>query len=123
MQHLLRKQIISIALLLLANQSVNAQKNEVFRPDYDQMRYHIGVVLGVGANNLNFGRNVIFSAPQVEKANFISSPNTAHVNLGITGSLRLSDHILLRGGWMFFLNNKQINYTENNSITDSIRIK
>jgi hypothetical protein len=79
------------------------------------MRYHIGVVLGVGANNLNFGRNVIFSTPATAKANDISSPNTGHANLGITGTLRLSEHFLLRGGWMFFLNNKKIVYKENNS--------
>ena len=35
MQHLLRKQIISIVLLLITHLSVNAQKNEVFLPDYD----------------------------------------------------------------------------------------
>ena len=112
MQHLLRNQIISIALFIVSSLSVKAQKNEVFRPDYDEMPYHIGVVLGIGTNNLNFERNSVFSVPTFGKANVISSPNAVHVNLGLTGSLRLSDHFLLRGGWMFFLDNKEIDYTE-----------
>ena len=61
MQHLLRKQIISIALLLLANVSVNAQKNEVFQPDHDDMPYYLGISLGYGMNSLNFERSVYFN--------------------------------------------------------------
>ena len=122
MQHLLRNQIISIVLLLITHSSVNAQKNEVFRPDYDEMPFHIGVALGLGVNNLNFVRNAVFNIPALDKANVISSPNTGHANLGITGTLRLSNHFILRGGWMFILNNKKIVYKENNSTEDFFAI-
>ena len=60
MQHLLRKQIISIALLILTSLSVNAQKNEVFQPDHDDMPYYLGISLGYGLNSLNFERSAYF---------------------------------------------------------------
>jgi hypothetical protein len=110
MQHLLRKQIISIAILLLANSSVNAQKNEVFRPDYDQMPTHIGAFLGIGINHLNFERTSTFTIPSNVNASDISSPNDIHVNLGIPVSVRLTNTFLLRSGPMLQLNNKTIDY-------------
>lgn len=115
MQHLLRKQIISIALLIISSLSVHAQKNEVFRSDYDDMPFHFGVNLGIGQNYLNFERNVVFSVPSNAIANNISSPNDFHVNLGLSGSVRLSDHFLLRGGWMLMLTNKSIQFDAQNT--------
>jgi hypothetical protein len=110
MQHLLRNQIISIVLLLITHSSVNAQKNEVFRPDYDEMRTHIGAYMGVGINNLNFERSSTFGIPQTNNPSEISSPNNIHVNLGLTSSLRFTNHLLLRSGVLLQLNNKAINY-------------
>ncbi len=110
MQHLLRNQIISIVLLLITHHSVNAQKNEVFRPDYDEMRTHIGAYMGVGINNLNFERSSTFGIPQTNNPSEISSPNNIHVNLGLTSSLRFTNHLLLRSGVLLQLNNKAINY-------------
>ena len=96
MQHLLRNQIISIVLLLITHLSVNAQKNEVFRPDYDEMRTHIGAYMGVGINNLNFERSSTFGIPQTNYPSEISSPNNIHVNLGLTSSLRFTNHLQRR---------------------------
>ena len=110
MQHLLRKQIISIVLLLITHLSVNAQKNEVFRPDYDEMRTHIGAYLGMGINHLNFERSSTFSIPQTNNPSEISSPDNIHVNLGLTSSLRLTNNLLLRGGVLLQLYNKTIDY-------------
>jgi hypothetical protein len=110
MQYLLRKQIISIALLILTSLSVNAQKNEVFRPDYDEMRTHIGAYMGAGINYLNFERSSTFGIPQTNNPSEISSPNNIHVNLGLTSSLRFTNHLLLRSGVLLQLNNKAINY-------------
>jgi hypothetical protein len=96
MQHLLRKQIISIALLLLANLSVNAQKNEVFQPDHDDMPYYFGISLGYGMNSLNFERSAYFNNQTPNITNKIISKNRGNLNLGLSGTLKLTNHLLLR---------------------------
>jgi len=93
---------------------VNAQKNEVFRLDYDQMPTHFGAFLGIGINHLNFERTSTFIIPSSVNASDISSPNDIHVNGGISGSVRLTNTFLLRSGAMIQINNKIIDYTLQN---------
>ena len=103
MQHLLRNQIISIVLLLLANVSVNAQKNEVFQPDHDDMPYYLGISLGYGVNNLNFARSTYFNNQTAGIANKITTSNSGYLNLGLSGTLKLSNHLLLRANPMLLI--------------------
>ena len=127
MQHLLRNQIISIVLLLLANVSVNAQKNEVFQPDHDDMPYYLGISLGYGVNNLNFARSTYFNNQTAGIANKITTSNSGYLNLGLSGTLKLSNHLLLRANPMLLIGgSKKIGFSAPNStnadVADSLEI-
>jgi len=87
MQYLLRRQIISVALLVLTSLSVNAQKNEVFQPDHDDMPYYLGISLGYGMNSLNFERGTYFNNQTTSIANRITTSNSGNLNLGLSGTL------------------------------------
>ena len=117
MQHILRKQIISIVLLLIANLSVKAQKNEVFQPDHDDMPYYLGISLGYGLNNLNFERSTYFNNQTAGIANKIISSNRGNLNLGLSGTLKLTNHLLLRANPMLLIGgSKNISFSAQNNL-------
>lgn len=127
MQHLLRYQIISITLFLLTTFSVKAQKNEVFQPEHDDMPYYLGISLGYGINSLQFQRNAFFNNQTTDIANKISSSNSGHLNLGLSGTLKLTRHLLLRANPMLLIGgSKKIGFSVPNnlyvSIADSVDI-
>lgn len=127
MQHLLRKQIISIALLIMSTLLVNAQKNEVFQPDHDDMPYYLGISLGYGMNNLNFERSNYFNNQSTNIANKISSSNSGNLNLGLSGTLKLTNHLLLRANPMLLIGgSKKIGFSAPNNlyvdVTDTLEI-
>lgn len=96
MQHLLRKQIITGALLLCISFASMAQRGDVYQPFHDDLPYYLGMSIGLNNNYLNFNRNVEFSNPVAGVANTINPNNNLALNLGLTGTLRLSTHTLLR---------------------------
>ncbi len=127
MQHLLRKQIISIALLIISALSVNAQKNEVFQPDHDDMPYYLGISLGYGMNSLNFERNAFFNNQTTNIANKITSSYSGNLNLGLSGTLKLNKHLLLRANPMLLIGgSKKIGFSAPNNlyvnVADSLEI-
>lgn len=127
MQHLLRKQIISIALLIMSTLLVNAQKNEVFQPDHDDMPYYLGISLGYGMNNLNFERSNYFNNQSTNIANKISSSNSGNLNLGLSGTLKVTNHLLLRANPMLLIGgSKKIGFSAPNNlyvdVTDTLEI-
>lgn len=127
MQHLLRKQIISIALLIMSTLLVNAQKNEVFQPDHDDMPYYLGISLGYGMNNLNFDRSTYFNNQSTNIANKISSSNSGNLNLGLSGTLKVTNHLLLRANPMLLIGgSKKIGFSAPNNlyvdVTDTLEI-
>ena len=127
MQYLLRKQIISIALLILTSLSVNAQKNEVFQPDHDDMPYYLGISLGYGLNSLNFERSAYFNNQTTNIANRITTSKSGNLNLGLSGTLKLSNHLLLRANPMLLIGgSKSVGFSAPNNlyvnVVDSIAI-
>jgi hypothetical protein len=58
MQHLLRKQIITGALLLCISFASMAQRGDVYQPFHDDLPYYLGMSIGLNNNYLNFNRNV-----------------------------------------------------------------
>ena len=60
MQHLLRKQIITGALLLCISFASLAQRGEVYQPFHDELPYYLGMSIGLNNNSLNFNRNIDF---------------------------------------------------------------
>ena len=96
MQHLLRKQIITGALLLCISFASMAQRGDVYQPFHDDLPYYLGMSIGLNNNYLNFNRSTEFSNPAAGVANTINPNNNLALNLGLTGTLRLSTHTLLR---------------------------
>jgi hypothetical protein len=96
MQHLLRKQIITGALLLCISLTSIAQRGEVYQPFHDELPYYLGMSIGLNNNYLNFNRNAEFSNPATGAVSSINPNNNLALNLGLTGTLRLNTHTLLR---------------------------
>ena len=82
MQHLLRKQIILIGLFITMSLSVLAQKDEVFQPDHDDLRYYLGMSIGMSNSFMNFKRGVHFLYPTKSEVSFIQPAYTPYLNLG-----------------------------------------
>jgi len=83
--------------------SLNAQKNEVFQPDHDDLPYYLGISMGYGINNLNFQRNAFFTGTMADVANQLTASNSGNALLGLTGTLKLTDHFLLRANPMLLI--------------------
>ena len=96
MQHLLRKQIITGALLLCISFASMAQRGDVYQPFHDDLPYYLGMSIGLNNNYLNFNRNIDFIVPNTTAVSSINSKNNMALNLGLIGNLRLSKHTLLR---------------------------
>ena len=96
MQHLLRKQIITGALLLCISFASMAQRGEVYQPFYDEDLFYLGFNVGVNNNYYNFNRNVEFATPAAGAVSGINPKNNISLTMGLAGTLRLSTHTLLR---------------------------
>ena len=96
MQHLLRKQIMTGALLLCISFASMAQRGEVYQPFYDEDFFYLGFNVGVNNNYYNFNRNVEFATPAPGTVSSINPKNNLSLTMGLAGTLRLSRHTLLR---------------------------
>ena len=96
MQYLLRKQIISALFFLSISWALKAQRGEVYQPYHDDLRYYLGMSIGVNNSFYNFNRNTEFTSPTAGAVYAINPKNNLALNLGLIGTLRLSAHTLLR---------------------------
>ena len=96
MQHLLRKQIITGALLLCTSFASMAQRGEVYQPFDDEDLFYLGFNVGLNNNYYNFNRNVEFASPAAGTVSSINPKNNISLTMGLAGTLRLSTHTLLR---------------------------
>ncbi len=99
MQYLLRNKIGSILLGLCFSSAVNAQSDEVFQPNHDELPYYFGMSIGLSNNYLAFNRANRFlpsSYSDPQSIIEINPINNLYYNLGLVGTLRLTKHVLLR---------------------------
>lgn len=96
MQHLLRKQIILIGMLLASSASLFAQNDEIFQPDHDDLPYYLGMSIGLSNSYLNFKRGTNFLIAKDESAKYLLAQSTPYLNLGLTGTLKLTNRLLIR---------------------------
>ena len=96
MQHLLRKQIILLVALLSIGLAALAQTDEVYRPYNDERPIYLGLNIGLSSGYMNFDRGLNFTAPQNIQAKWISPVFNKALIMGLSGTLRLSNHFLLR---------------------------
>ncbi len=103
MQYLLRNKISLAILCLCISSAVIGQRDEVFRPNHDESPYYFGISIGIGNNYLAFNRANRFLATispstSVDPLSIteISPINNLYYNLGLSGTLKLNNHVLLR---------------------------
>ena len=119
MQYLLRKQIIILIAFLGISSVAFSQSDEVFQPDHDDLPYYLGMSLGMSNSFLSFQRSTNFLVPPYKSANTITPIQTMYINLGLSGTLKLTDHFLLRANPTLLVsgNRNVFNYTTLNSGT------
>ncbi|NQW79068.1 MAG: outer membrane beta-barrel protein [Chitinophagaceae bacterium] len=122
MQHLLRKQIITGALLLCISFASIAQRGEVYQPFHDELPYYLGMSIGLNNNYLNFNRNIDFIVPNSSAVSSINPKSNLALNLGLIGTLRLSAHTLLRlNPTVLIAGSKNLyTYTKRNNPSDTL---
>ena len=96
MQYLLRKQIIILIVFLGFASAAFSQTDEVFQPDHDDLPYYLGMSLGMSNSFLSFKRSTNFLVPPSGAVNTITPIQTMYINLGLSGTLKLTNHFLLR---------------------------
>ena len=121
MQHLLRKQIILGALLMVISFASLAQRGEIYQPEHDDLPFYLGMSIGSNNSFLNFDRNLDFTRPNTSAVNFINTKNNMALNLGLLGTLRLSRHTLLRlNPTVLIAGSKNLyTFTKANNLTDT----
>jgi hypothetical protein len=111
MQHLLRKQIILLAVLLGFATAAFSQTEEVFQPDHDDLPYYLGMSLGMTNSFLSFKRNTNFLVPPTGAVNNIKPIQTMYISLGLSGTLKLTNHILLRANPTLLISGNRNTFT------------
>ena len=123
MQHLLRKQIILIGLFITVTLSALAQKDEVFQPGHDDLPYYLGMSIGMSNSYMTFKRGVRFLYPSTTQVSFIQPAYTPYLNLGLTGTLKLNNHFLIRANPTLLISDKRaaFSYITNSSPLDTLQ--
>jgi hypothetical protein len=96
MQYLLRKQIILLIILISSSFVAYTQSDEVYRPYNDEKPIYLGLNIGLSSSYMNFERGDFFSRPTRNEASWVSPLFNKALIMGLSGTLRLSDHFLLR---------------------------
>jgi hypothetical protein len=124
MQYLLRKQIILVGILLSTSLAALAQTDEVYRPYNDERPIYLGFNIGLSSGYLNFDRGLNFTAPQAGQAKWISPVFNKALIMGISGTLRLNNHFLLRANPNILITGSKdiFKYTESPSINDTFKM-
>ena len=103
MQYLLRNKISYLLICLCISSAALAQRDEVFRPDHDDLPFYFGMSIGFSNNYLAFNRANRFlasaspsSIADLYSISEINPINNLYYNLGLVGTLKLTKHVLLR---------------------------
>jgi hypothetical protein len=73
-----------------------SQTDEVFQPNHDELPYYLGMSIGMSNSFHSFKRGMDYITPPIGSSNTIRPLETMYLNLGLTGTLRLTDHFALR---------------------------
>jgi hypothetical protein len=109
MQYLLRNKISYIIIISLCISSAAlAQRDEVFRPNHDDLPYYFGISVGLSNYNASYRLNSSFltanAANQLPMSAIKISPiNSIFFNLGLVGTKKISNNIYLRANPNFLI--------------------
>ena len=108
MQYLLRNKISYLVISLCISSAAIAQRDQVFRPNQDQLPYYFGISFGLVTHytSYNFdGRFLSTSASLQDPKSIIqiSPMNTTFFNLGLVGTKKIGDNIYVRANPNFLI--------------------
>jgi hypothetical protein len=125
MQYLLRNKIGIAILCLCISSAAIAQRDQVFRPNQDQLPYYFGISFGLVTHytSYNFDNRFLASSASLQDPNSIiriSPMNTTFFNLGLVGTKKITNNIYIRANPNFLISgNKSFNFnikaTENST--------
>ena len=120
MQHLLRKQIILLVIFIGSAFSAFSQTDEIFQPDHDDLPYYLGMSMGMSNSFLSFKRTENFLATPTGAVATIQPLQTMYLNLGLTGTLKLTNRLLLRSNPTLLISGNRNTFTyTTNSLTNT----
>jgi hypothetical protein len=98
MQYLLRNKISYLLISLCISSAALAQRDEVFRPNHDNLPYYFGISLGLSNYYASYGLDSRFlpASQDPMSAIKISPINTTFFNLGLVGTKKIANNIYLR---------------------------
>ena len=132
MQYLLRNKIGLAILCLCISSAALAQRDEVFRPNHDELPYYFGISVGLANHYMNFNRVNRFLttySPSQDDLSIIeiNAINKTHYNLGLSASYKLANNLILKtnpnfligGNKSFYFNLKKTKNTRQEFIIPS----
>jgi hypothetical protein len=124
MQYLLRKQIILLVILLSTVFAIQAQTIDVNRPYQDEKPITLGLNIGISSGYMNFERGTAFIHPTAGQTNWISPVFNNALIMGLSGTLRLNSHFLLRVNPNILISGTKdiFNFTEFPNTTDKYKM-
>ena len=101
MQYLLRNKIGLAILCLCISSAALAQRDEVFRPNHDELPYYFGISFGLVSHytSYNFDGRFLSSSASLQDPKSIiqiSPMNTTFFNLGLIGTKKIGNNIYVR---------------------------
>jgi hypothetical protein len=116
MQYLLRNKIGLAILCLCISSAALAQRDEVFRPNHDELPFYFGLSFGSSNYYTSYrfdSRFTTFNAANQDSMSAIKiSPiNSSFFNLGLSGTKKIGNNIYLRANPNFLIGaNKSFNF-------------
>jgi hypothetical protein len=122
MQYLLRNKISIAILCVCLSSAAMAQRDEVFRPNQDQIPYNFGFSISISDNLLGVNRGNMFLPTNSFPANSITeiTPiNNLYFNFGLIGTMKLNKYVSLRTNPTFLnIGSKNLAYIKVNTTPD-----
>ncbi len=116
MQYLLRNKISIAILCVCLSSAAMAQRDEVFRPNQDQLPYFFGISVGISNYYASYQLDGKFlptnaSLQDAKSAIQISPINNTFFNLGLSATKKLTNHIYFRANPNFLIGgNKSVRF-------------
>jgi hypothetical protein len=129
MQYLLRNKIGLAVLCLCISSAVLAQRDEVFRPNHDNLPYYFGISVGLSNYYTSYRFDSRFLSANAASqdpmsAIKISPINTTFFNLGLVGTKKIANNIYLRANPNFLISgNKSFRFNVKATKDDSQTFK
>ena len=116
MQYLLRNKIGLALLCLCMSSAAIAQRDEVYRPNHDELPYYFGISVGFANHfsSYNFDERFLYTNNLVQDPRStvkISPINTTFFNIGLFGIKKIGNNKYIRVSPSYIFGNKSFNFS------------